>query len=66
MTERPTENVGLSEVAEMLGVSRQTARAQIAAADDFPPKEQLRMGPVWKRAAVQDWIEKHRRDNDDE
>jgi predicted DNA-binding transcriptional regulator AlpA len=58
MTQQPTKSVGLSEVAEMLGVSRQLARARIAAAEDFPASEQLRMGKVWQRADVERWIGK--------
>lgn len=49
------ELVGLADIAEMLGVSRQRA-AQIAEKPDFPPTVmQLRSGPMRVRRQVQRW-----------
>lgn len=52
--------VGISEVAALLGVSRQRA-AQIAADhSDFPqPIAQLRSGRIWEEAAVRAWVVAH-------
>lgn len=51
---------GISEIAELLGVSRQRA-GQIAARKDFPkPADRIASGPVWRLAAVKQWAEKHR------
>lgn len=49
------EIVGLSEIAEMLGVSKRTA-VRYSKRDDFPfPLARLRAGIVWKRANVEKW-----------
>lgn len=43
------EFVGVAEVAELLGVSRQRV-VQLAARDDFPtPVARLASGPVWRK-----------------
>jgi prophage regulatory protein len=47
--------VGLTEIAEILGVSRQRA-GQLADGDDFPePISVLAAGRVWKRADIEAW-----------
>jgi hypothetical protein len=47
--------MGTSEIAELLGVSRQRA-AQLAASEGFPaPVVKLAAGPVWERQAVENW-----------
>lgn len=47
--------VGVAEVAALLGVSRQRV-SQLAASESFPaPEAQLAAGPVWLRAAVEQW-----------
>lgn len=48
--------VGVTEIAEMLGLSRQRVH-QLAADDpDFPaPTAVLRGGTIWERAAVERW-----------
>ena len=44
--------LGVAELAEALGVSRQRV-AELTATDDFPrPVAKLRAGPVWQRAAL--------------
>jgi predicted DNA-binding transcriptional regulator AlpA len=49
------ELVGLTEIAEMLGVSRQRVD-QLARAPDFPPPMgQLRAGSIWERDDVVAW-----------
>lgn len=53
-------HVGITEIAAMLGVSRQRA-SQLVATKGFPkPAERLAMGPMWKRAAVERWADKRR------
>jgi prophage regulatory protein len=49
------ELVGLKEIAEMLGVSKQRA-GQLADHIDFPqPLGEISAGRVWKRADVEAW-----------
>ncbi len=52
--------VGLSEVAEMLGVSRQRASQLVRDYDDFPaPAASLASGRVWERPKVETWMRAH-------
>lgn len=52
--------VGLSEVASIIGVSRQRAAQLAVDHDDFPePIGQLAAGRVWDRAAVEAWNDAH-------
>ena len=52
------ELVGLTEIAEMLDVSRQLAHVW-AVGEDFPePVAVLAQGRVWKRAQVLKWAER--------
>lgn len=54
--------LGAWELAELLGVSRQRAYV-ISRHRDFPaPVARLRMGDVWDRADVEEWIRQHRPD----
>ena len=47
--------MGLTEVARLLGVSRQRAH-QLAQAEGFPaPTVQLASGPVWETKDVEEW-----------
>jgi hypothetical protein len=49
---------GLAEVADLLGVHKNTALAYTRR-DDFPtPLDRLATGPVWKRADVEVWAAK--------
>jgi predicted DNA-binding transcriptional regulator AlpA len=53
--------VGVSEIAEMLGVSRQRVD-QISKADPRFPKPEvvLKGGKVWSREAIERWIASQR------
>jgi len=52
------ELIGLSEVAEALGVSKMTA-ARYTRRDDFPkPKQELRRGRLWSRKQVEAWAKR--------
>ena len=52
--------VGVTEIAEMLGVSRARADQIAARYDDFPdPEVVIASGRVWSRDAVEEWIRKH-------
>lgn len=52
--------VGLSEVAEILGVTKRTALSYTRRSDlKFPaPQARLAMGPVWDRRDVERWQKK--------
>jgi len=53
------ELVGLSEVAEMAGVSRQAVVNWRARFSDFPsPTAELASGPVWIREDIEKWLKK--------
>ncbi|MER5556355.1 hypothetical protein ABT001_32660 [Streptomyces sp. NPDC002793] len=57
MTNTPpaAAHVGVTEIGEMLGVSRQRAN-KLAGRPDFPtPVAQTKAGRVWERAAVEQW-----------
>jgi predicted DNA-binding transcriptional regulator AlpA len=46
---------GISEIAALLGVSRQRAN-QLAKREDFPrPLDRIASGPVWKRSDIERW-----------
>lgn len=48
--------VGVSEIAELFGVSRQRADRIIKGSSDFPdPEAILSAGRIWKRADVEAW-----------
>ncbi len=52
--------VGLTEIAAMLGVSRQRAGQIVRDYDDFPaPVAELASGRIWETAAVRAWAEAH-------
>jgi predicted DNA-binding transcriptional regulator AlpA len=56
----PHHLVGMAEIAEMLGVSRQRVAQLIAAYDDFPPPDvELAGGRIWSRTLVERWISEH-------
>lgn len=51
----PDHLMGLTEIAEMLGVSRQRVH-QLAKANDFPaPVARLSAGTIWERVDVEAW-----------
>ncbi len=52
--------MGTSEVAALLGISRQRV-LKIAEREDFPrPLAVLRMGNVWRGADIRNWRAAHR------
>jgi predicted DNA-binding transcriptional regulator AlpA len=52
--------VGVAEIADMLGVSRQRVNRMIQTIADFPkPEVELSAGRVWKRVTVERWIRAH-------
>ena len=53
----PHDPVGLSDVAELLGVSKMTA-SRYAQRDDFPKAAELARGRVWSRVQVERWAKK--------
>lgn len=54
------ELVGIPEIAQILGVSRQRVYQLIEAYDDFPePLATLAVGRIWSRAAVEEWNQHH-------
>jgi predicted DNA-binding transcriptional regulator AlpA len=57
---RPGSLVGVAEIAELAGVSRQRVII-LAKRADFPaPEVELRMGKVWRAKPVETWISKWR------
>jgi predicted DNA-binding transcriptional regulator AlpA len=52
--------VGMAEIAEMLGVTRQRVAQLIESYDDFPaPEVELTAGRIWSRTAIETWIASH-------
>lgn len=52
--------LGLSEIAELLGVSRQRAGQLVRDYADFPPPvAELASGRIWETAAVETWANAH-------
>ena len=52
--------VGVPEIAQILGVSRQRVYQLMDAYEDFPPPvATLAVGRIWSRAAVEDWNRAH-------
>lgn len=52
--------VGLSEIATMLGVSRQRAGQLARDYDDFPtPVAELASGRIWETTAIETWAKAH-------
>lgn len=58
----PTELVGLSEVADMAGVSRQAVANWRNRDDSFPPAvAELQAGPVFSRSAIRKYLTRKRK-----
>ena len=54
--------VGVAEIAEMLGRTRQRVHQLIRENHDFPqPVAELSAGKIWLRQDIQAWVEKHGR-----
>jgi prophage regulatory protein len=57
----PPDLVGLTEIAELLGVSRQRVD-QLAAGDDFPePIAVLAAGRIWNCSDIEAWARRNGR-----
>lgn len=57
------ELVGLTEVATLVGISRQRVLQLIESDPDFPePAAQMARGRVWKRADIEKWAKATGRD----
>lgn len=53
------ELVGLSEIADAAGVTRQAVANWRKRFDDFPrPVQTLQSGPVWQREVIEEWLKK--------
>ncbi len=58
--------VGVTEIAAMLGVSRQRVHQLTKEDPDFPrPAAVLSAGGVWERKAVEEWAERTGRSTQD-
>jgi predicted DNA-binding transcriptional regulator AlpA len=54
--------VSVTEIAELLGISRQRVNQLIDTYDDFPePEARLAIGRVWRREEIEAWAECHPR-----
>jgi chromosome partitioning protein len=58
------EIIGINEIAEMAGVSRQAVANWRVRASDFPkPIRELAAGPLFRRSHVRVWLRRHNRRN---
>lgn len=48
--------MGIAEIAEQLGMRRQTVAQWHARAKLPPPDGQLAMGPVWRETTIEAWL----------
>lgn len=54
--------VGVAEIAEMFGVTRQRVNAIVKTSEDFPaPEAELSAGRIWLRSAIVAWADAHGR-----
>jgi prophage regulatory protein len=52
--------VGLTEIAEILGVSKQRVTQLARDYEDFPtPEVELAGGRIWRRSAIESWVRRH-------
>jgi len=62
MTQQNDELVGIGEIAEMAGVSRQAVANWRVRAVDFPgPIAELASGPVFRRSQIRSWLKRKKR-----
>lgn len=48
--------VGVSEIADMLGITRQGVDKLVRTRSDFPqPEDVITAGRIWSRQTVEDW-----------
>jgi len=58
----PDHLVSVTEIAEILGVSRQRVNQLIKSHSDFPaPEAELAIGRVWRRDQIERWDREHPR-----
>lgn len=63
MTTRPIAVVGVTEIAQALGVTKQRAH-QLVARPDFPaPAAKLAQGSIWRTSDARRWVKLHRPDH---
>ena len=54
--------VGVAEIVEMLGVSRQRVDQLVRAYEDFPkPVAELVAGRIWMKADIENWARRYDR-----
>jgi prophage regulatory protein len=57
------ELVGVAEIGQLMGLSRQRVNEIVRTQADFPPPAaELAAGRIWHRGEVEAWIAEHRRD----
>ncbi len=62
MVQQNDEFVGIGEIAEMAGVSRQAVANWRVRAKDFPvPVAELASGPIFRRSQVRSWLKRNKR-----
>mgnify|MGYP001430146551 CR=1 FL=1 len=62
MTQQSDELVGIGEIAEMAGVSRQAVVNWRVRAADFPiPVTELASGPIFRRSQIRSWLKRNKR-----
>jgi predicted DNA-binding transcriptional regulator AlpA len=55
----PDDLASVSEIAQMLNVSKRTAARYVDRVDFPAPVDVLATGRVWRRTAVRGWAKKH-------
>ena len=62
MAQQDDELVGIGEIAEMAGVSRQAVANWRVRASDFPkPVAELTSGPIFRRSHIRSWLRRNKR-----
>jgi len=62
MTNKNDELVGIGEIAEMAGVSKQAVANWRVRVTDFPkPVSELASGPIFKRTHIRSWLKRNKR-----
>jgi chromosome partitioning protein len=62
MAQQSDDLVGIGEIAEMAGVSRQAVANWRVRAEDFPkPVTELASGPIFRRSQVRSWLRRNKR-----
>jgi predicted DNA-binding transcriptional regulator AlpA len=54
--------VGVAEIADLLGISRQRVNRIVQTHTDFPsPIAELTAGRIWRQSAIEEWAASHDR-----